>query len=77
MGSVYKIIAKVLASRLRKVTGKVVSPNKHAFVHGCQILDADVIASECIDSYIRSTLYGVLYELHIEKAYDHVSLGTF
>lgn len=73
MGSVYKIVAKFLASRLRKVTGKVVSPNKHAFVRGCQIFDADVIASECIDSYVRSTLYGVLYELHIEKAYEHVS----
>jgi len=32
--SVYKILAKVLASRLRSVVAKVVSPNQHAFVHG-------------------------------------------
>jgi len=33
VGSVYKILTKVLTSRLR-VVDKVVSPNQHAFVHG-------------------------------------------
>ena len=37
LGSVYKILAKVLASRLRSVVDKVVSPNQHAFLHGRQI----------------------------------------
>jgi len=34
VGSVYKIFAKVLASRLRAVVDEVVSPNQHAFVDG-------------------------------------------
>ena len=34
VGSVYKILAKVLASRLRKVLCKVISPNQHAFISG-------------------------------------------
>ena len=40
VGSVYKILAKVLASRLRSVIGRVVGPYQHAFVAGRQILDA-------------------------------------
>jgi len=34
IGSVYKILAKVLKSRLRAVVDNVVSPNQHAFIHG-------------------------------------------
>ena len=36
VGSVYKILAKVMASRLRPIVDKVVSSNQHAFVHGRQ-----------------------------------------
>ena len=71
--SVYKILAKVLASRLRSMVAKVVSPNQHAFVHGRQILDAFLIANECIDYYLKSNQAGVLCKFDIEKAFDHVS----
>jgi len=40
VGSIYKILAEVWASRLRALVDKVASPNQHAFVHGRQILDA-------------------------------------
>ena len=46
VGSVYKILVKDLASRLRAVVGKVVSPSQHVFVHGRQILDASLIAND-------------------------------
>jgi len=64
-----KIIAKVLASRLKKV----VRPYQHAFIIGYQILDAALIANDCIDSCLKSSLPHVICKLNIEKAYDHVS----
>jgi len=60
VGSVYKILAEVLGSRLRKVVGKVISPNQRAFIFGRQILDASLIANECIDFYLKSNQSGVL-----------------
>ncbi|GJT25644.1 putative RNA-directed DNA polymerase, eukaryota, reverse transcriptase zinc-binding domain protein [Tanacetum coccineum] len=43
IGIHYKIIAKVLASRLSKVIDKVVSKEKSAFISGRQILDGPLI----------------------------------
>jgi len=40
VGRAYKILVKALTSRLRKVVGKIISPNQHDFIHGHQILDA-------------------------------------
>jgi hypothetical protein len=49
VGSLYKILAKVLANRLRMVIGSVISESQTAFMKDRQILDGILIANEVVD----------------------------
>ena len=69
----YKLLAKILANRLKKVVSKVVSPTQNVFVEGRQILDAALIANEAIDSLLKRDESSVLCKLDLEKAYDHIN----
>ena len=49
VGSVYKLLSKVLANRLRRVLDNLFSESHNSFVGDRQILDSVLIANECLD----------------------------
>ena len=73
VGSVYKLLSKLLANRLRVVLDSLISESQNSFVGGRQILDSMLIANECLDSRLKCHSLGVVCKLDIEKAYDHVN----
>ena len=73
VGSVYKILAKVLANHLKEVLDQLISESQNSFVGGKKILDSILIANECVDSRVKGKIPGVICKLDIEKAYDHVN----
>ena len=73
VGSLYKLVAKVLANRLKKVMNRVVNKAQNTFVEGRKIMDASLIANEVIDSMEKWKEKGILCKQDIEKAYDKLN----
>ena len=58
--SIYLIIAKVPANRLRGLLGTLISPLQSAFVPGRQMTDSVVVAEEIIAAWKRSGTTGFI-----------------
>lgn len=70
IGSVYKIIAKVLACRMKGVIGKLIGEAQSAFIKGRNILDGVVVLNEVMDE-ARSRKKGWI-KVDFAKAYDSI-----
>ncbi|KAK3206960.1 hypothetical protein Dsin_021006 [Dipteronia sinensis] len=79
VGSMYKVLAKILANRLKSVMDVVIGETQMAFVKKRQIMDSFVIAEEIIHSWRKDNVGGLLLKLDFEKAYysvDHNFLDS-
>lgn len=77
IGSIYKLLSKVLTERLKKVISKLVDSQQMSFIKGRQIMDAVLVANEAVDSRVEQKKPSLLCKRDIEKAFDHVNWRYF
>jgi len=70
---VYKIISKVLASRLKPLLPSLISGEQSGYVEGKQILNNIILAHETFHSQTSKKQAGMIIQLDIAKAYDKVN----
>lgn len=70
--SFYKIISKVLTSRLLTVLLSLITHQQNGFMLGRQILDSIITIHENIHSLVTAKKHGFILKLDLSKAYDRV-----
>ena len=70
---VYKIISKVLASRLKPFLPSLISREQFGYVEGRQILNNIILAHEVVHTLTSKKQAGMIMQLDISKAYDKVN----
>ena len=68
--SIYLIVAKVLANRLKEVIGKFIGPFQYAFIPGRQLSDSAVMAGEILAAWKAQGTKGFMWKVDFAKAYD-------
>nr|GFC51306.1 cysteine-rich receptor-like protein kinase [Tanacetum cinerariifolium] len=72
IGSIYKIITKILANRLVRVSGDIVNEVQSAFIAERQILDGPFILNEVLQWCKIKKKQSLIFKVDFEKAYDLV-----
>ncbi|GJX68247.1 cysteine-rich receptor-like protein kinase, partial [Tanacetum coccineum] len=75
VGSYYKIIAKLLAERVKKIVGDVIGEPQNAFIKGHFILDGVLIANETMEYLEKKKRKRLIFKVDFEKAYDSIDWG--
>lgn len=73
IGSMYKILAKVLSARIKSTIPLVVGEVQSAFSEGKNIQDGILIANEIVDGWKKERKQGLIIKLDFEKAFDNLN----
>lgn len=71
--SLYKIIAKTLANRIKSTLPNIIVEYHMAFIRGRQITYAILVANEAIDFWKTKKTKGFVLKLDVEKTFDKIS----
>ncbi|CAI5484392.1 unnamed protein product [Closterium sp. Yama58-4] len=71
----YKVLARVLADRMKKFLGRVISPEQYGFLPGRRLTDAVGLVADIIDTARRDNEDWFLLLVDFKKAFDSVSRG--
>ena len=74
LGSLYKLLSKVLARRLAGVMNSIISPSQLTFIKGRNLVDGVLVVNELVD-YARRAKECLIFKVDFEKAYDSVDWG--
>ncbi|CAI5466175.1 unnamed protein product [Closterium sp. Yama58-4] len=69
----YKLVAKVLANRIKKVLPQVISERQYGFIPGRRLADAVSTVADVIDAAAEGDEDWLLLLVDFQKAYDSVS----
>jgi len=70
---IYKIVSKIIASRLKLLLPLIISPEQSGYVEGWQITDGIILTHEIIHSLKQSKKPGMLLKIDLSKAFDSLS----
>ena len=70
---IYKVISKVIASRLKPLLHMLISPEQSGYVERRQIIDCIILAHEIIHSLKHHKKAGMLLKIDLSKAFDKLS----
>ena len=71
----YKILAKLLANKLKALLGKLISPLQGGFVKGRHILDNVIQVQEAMHSSLSRKEKGMLIKLDMANDFDRLKLS--
>ncbi|GJX66972.1 RNA-directed DNA polymerase, eukaryota [Tanacetum coccineum] len=72
IGSIYKIIAKILSNRLVNVLGDIVNEVQSAFIAERQMLDGPFILNEILQWCTKKKKKTLIFKVDFEKAFDSI-----
>jgi hypothetical protein len=73
VSSMYKVLSKILAGRLKKVLDKIILKVQSAFLPNRQILDGVLVVNELLDLAKRRKDKCLFFKVDFERAYDTVN----
>eukprot|EP00253_Pinus_taeda_P035322 PITA_35322 len=71
--SIYKMIAKVIANRIKPILSRHISMEQFGFLSGRQIHEAIGVAQEVMHSVRQKNKKGVVIKIDLSKAYDRIN----